>query len=100
MHIQGYGDYNIDRIEAAEDPCSSGRSRSAAHSVQCMDMAGSGASVLAVADLAKRQGVVRLNVPDPLAGEQTWPTEEVGCYNCYVLSFINLTKIEVDVQQA
>ena len=78
MHIQGCGDYNIDRIEAAEEPCSSGRSRSAAHAVQSMDMAGSGATVLAVADPAKRQGTVRLNVPDPLAGEQTWPTEEVS----------------------
>ena len=43
-----------------------------------MDMAGSGATLLAVADPAARQGVVRLNRPDPLAGEQTWPTNEVS----------------------
>lgn len=76
VHIQGCGDFNIDRIEVAEDPCSSG-CRAAANGVQGMDMAGGGATVLAVADAAKRQGVVRLHSPDPLAGEQTWPTEEV-----------------------
>ena len=76
VHIQGCGDFNIDKIEVAEDPCSSGR-RAAANGVQGIDMAGGGATVLAVADAAKRQGLVRLNTPDPLAGEQTWPTEEV-----------------------
>ncbi|KAL3135477.1 hypothetical protein ABBQ38_005957 [Trebouxia sp. C0009 RCD-2024] len=75
MHIQGSGDFNTDRIEVAEPPGSSGR-QPAAREVQSMDMAGSGARLLAVADLAARQGVVRLNTPDPLAGEQTWPTNE------------------------
>ena len=77
IHIQGCGDFNIDRIEVAEAPCSSGR-KPAANEVQSMDMAGSGAMVLAVADPAARHGVVRLNTPDPLAGEQTWPTNEVS----------------------
>lgn len=76
IHIQGCGDFNIDRIEAAEAPCSSG-SNPAAREVQTMDMAGSGARLLAVADPAARQGLIRLNTPDPLAGEQTWPTNEV-----------------------
>lgn len=77
VHIQGCGDFNIDAIESAEDPCSSGR-KSTANGVQGMDMAGEIATVLATADPAKRQGVGRLNTPDPLAGEQTWPTEQVG----------------------
>ena len=81
VHIQGCGDFNIDKIEAAEEPCSSGR-KAAANGVQGMDMAGSGAAVLAVADMAKRQGVIRLNTPDPLAGEQTWPTQEVSFRDC------------------
>ncbi len=76
LHILGCGDLNIDRIEVADEPVSSGH-KPAANGVQCMDMAGSGARVLAVADPAARQGVVRLNTPDPLAGEQTWPTTEV-----------------------
>ena len=25
-----------------------------------------------------REALIRENTPDPLAGEQTWPTEEVG----------------------
>ncbi len=61
----------------AEEPSSSGR-KPAANGAQSMDMAGSGAKLLAVADPAARQGLVRLNTPDPLAGEQTWPTTEVG----------------------
>ncbi len=76
LHILGCGDFNIDRIEVADEPVSSG-SKPAANGVQSMDMAGSGARLLAVADPAARQGVVRLNTPDPLAGEQTWPTTEV-----------------------
>ena len=77
MHIQGCGDFNIDRIEVADPTCSSGR-KPAGNEAQSMDMAGSGARLLAVADPAARQGVVRLNTPDPLAGEQTWPTNEVS----------------------
>ena len=77
VHIQGCGDFNIDCIEVAEAPASSGR-KPTANGVSSMDMAGSGAKVLAVADPSARQGLVRLNSPDPLAGEQTWPTSEVG----------------------
>ena len=37
---------------------------------------------LALPDAAAQQRVVRENVPDPLAGEQTWPTSEVRtCWN-------------------
>jgi len=76
LHILGCGDFNVDRIEVADEPVSSG-CKPAVSGAQGMDMADSGARVLAVADPAARQGVVRLNTPDPLAGEQTWPTTEV-----------------------
>jgi pre-rRNA-processing protein TSR1 len=33
--------------------------------------------VLATPDPMQQEALVRENVPDPLAGEQTWPTEEV-----------------------
>ena len=49
-----------------------------------MEMAGSGAKVLAVAEPGARQRVVRLNTPDPLAGEQTWPTNEVGQFGKFL----------------
>ena len=42
-----------------------------------MEAEGSGANLLAAADPAERESLARENVPDPLAGEQTWPTEEV-----------------------
>lgn len=76
LHMLGCGDFNIDRIEVAEAPSTSGRPP-AANWAQVMDMAGVGSRLVAVADPSARQGVVRLNTPDPLAGEQTWPTTEV-----------------------
>ena len=81
LHILGCGDFNIDRIEVEREPVSSG-CKPAANGAQGMDMAGGGARLLAVADPAARQGVVRLNTPDPLVGEQTWPTTEV--YICSI----------------
>lgn len=42
-----------------------------------METSGGQVAVLAVAAPAERESLVRLNEPDPLAGEQTWPTEEV-----------------------
>ena len=36
------------------------------------------APVIATPDPDLQHDLIRENVPDPLAGEQTWPTEEVG----------------------
>lgn len=43
-----------------------------------MDASGGEYPLLEAADPARRESLQRENVPDPLAGEQTWPTEEVG----------------------
>jgi hypothetical protein len=40
--------------------------------------AGAQPAVLATADPGSQESLVRENVPNPLAGEQTWPTHEVG----------------------
>jgi hypothetical protein len=42
-----------------------------------MDASGGDYPVLEVADPQRRESLLRENVPDPLAGEQTWPTAEV-----------------------
>jgi hypothetical protein len=45
------------------------------------DASGAGDGVtLQAPDAAHREVAVRENIPDPLAGEQTWPTEEAGAY--------------------
>ena len=35
------------------------------------------AATIATPDEGMQHDLIRENVPDPLAGEQTWPTEEV-----------------------
>ena len=39
-------------------------------------------AIIATPDLQQQHRVVLENVPDPLAGEQTWPTEEVRTGPC------------------
>lgn len=43
-----------------------------------MDASGGEFPALEVADPERRESLLRENVPDRLAGEQTWPTQEVG----------------------
>jgi len=51
------------------------------------DASGAGDGVtLQAPDAAHREVAVRENIPDPLAGEQTWPTEEAGAYTRPLLS--------------
>ena len=42
-----------------------------------VDVSGGGLAAVVRPDPEKQEAVVRENVPDPLAGEQTWPTEHV-----------------------
>ena len=82
VHMPGVGDCNIVRIEAEADPLSRSARASVALGNGARGGGGDGTlsmeedTVLAVADPAKCEGLARENVPDPLAGEQTWPTEE------------------------
>ena len=52
--------------------------------------------VMALPDPGHQQQVVRENVPDPLAGEQTWPTEEVRlftpCMLCGCMQAVQQTR--------
>lgn len=48
---------------------------------EAMDAAGGEAPLLEAADAERRESLQRENVPDPLAGEQTWPTDEVNPRN-------------------
>ena len=67
VHLPGWGDFQVDRIEAAPEPL---RLRGARE--QEMEEV----EVVQRADPALRQELDCENCPDGMDGEQTWPTEE------------------------
>ena len=71
MHLPGVGDFPIERVEAAKAPGIGGGA-----GIGDAEMESNIVSVLATPDPSLAEAAVRENVPDALAGEQTWPTEE------------------------
>ena len=84
LHIPGAGDFQIDSISTAPRPepavgQAQHPGRGLPLGVSSMDAEDSCTQqTLAVADADKRESLARVNEPDPLEGEQTWPTEEVA----------------------
>ncbi|XP_039419060.1 pre-rRNA-processing protein TSR1 homolog [Corvus cornix cornix] len=87
VHIVGHGDFQVSQVDAPPDPLSlnprvvKGQKRSQDMEVQ--DDSGNGADemeedvkVLMKADPSKQESLQSEVVPDPMEGEQTWPTEE------------------------
>ncbi|NXH47641.1 TSR1 protein, partial [Dicaeum eximium] len=87
VHIVGHGDFQLSQVDAPPDPLSlnprvvKGQKRSQDMEVQ--DDSGNGADemeedvkVLMKADPSKQESLQSEVVPDPMEGEQTWPTEE------------------------
>jgi len=70
IHLPGWGDFQVDRIEAALEPARLGKSQRGDQEMQ-----EAGGEVVAKAD-GDRQELDCENVPDCMDGEQTWPTEE------------------------
>jgi len=66
VHISGWGDFQLDRIETCADINALGARKD-------VEMGG---NVLATADPNIQQEIDSENVPDGMDGEQTWPTEE------------------------
>jgi len=64
VHISGWGDFQLERIETCGDINSLARD---------VEMGG---SVVATADPDLQQEIDTENVPEPLDQEQTWPTDE------------------------
>ncbi|CAL8469855.1 g9397 [Coccomyxa elongata] len=76
VHVPGAGDFQIERIEGTEEPAALGaapRSTSAATNDDEMDASRS--SMVVLPDPTAREEVIREKEADPLAGEQTWPTD-------------------------
>ncbi|GJP72977.1 hypothetical protein CLOP_g3742 [Closterium sp. NIES-67] len=104
VHITGVGDFQLAQIDQVLDPCGAGEQRKGGgsrgkdrrkggektHEGMEVEEEGEeegeveegeegeegGVRVLARSSAELRDPLVVLNTPDPLAGEQTWPTEE------------------------
>ncbi|XP_069674603.1 pre-rRNA-processing protein TSR1 homolog isoform X2 [Periplaneta americana] len=78
VHIPGWGDFQMSRIEAPEDPhpLEKGRKLSKDNDMSVDDRIEEDVKILETADPAKQVSLQSENIPDPMEGEQTWPTEE------------------------
>ena len=72
LHIPGGGDFQIEKIESAQEPVQSKKQQ---QQQQTSEMT-LGDAVIAVSTPEERESLMRENEVDPLDAEQTWPTEE------------------------
>ncbi|KAL8514967.1 hypothetical protein ACS0TY_013885 [Phlomoides rotata] len=72
VHVAGAGDFQLSKIELLKDPCPLNVRKG-------MDVMDSESDIQVMTcltpDTLKQEPLVVENAPDPLAGEQTWPTE-------------------------
>ncbi len=88
VHVSGAGDFQLAQIDgpaeppAANDGSEAARRQQAVAGAAAMDLSAAegsgGLPLLARPQPGQQESLVRENEVDPLAGEQTWPTEEVG----------------------
>ncbi|XP_074119979.1 pre-rRNA-processing protein TSR1 homolog [Sminthopsis crassicaudata] len=88
LHIVGHGDFQIKQIDAPADPfplnprvIKASKGMDMAMQIDAMDADGvsemeEDVKVLVKADPARQESLQSEVVPDPMEGEQTWPTEE------------------------
>ncbi|KAL8172137.1 hypothetical protein V2J09_023941 [Rumex salicifolius] len=74
VHISGAGDFQLSKIEILKDPFPINQRKG--HNMMDADDA-NGVQVVQTlaAESSEQEPLLVENVPDPLAGEQTWPTE-------------------------
>uniref|UniRef100_A0A8B9R7Z5 Pre-rRNA-processing protein TSR1 homolog n=1 Tax=Anas platyrhynchos TaxID=8839 RepID=A0A8B9R7Z5_ANAPL len=78
VHIVGHGDFQMSQVDAPPDPLSlnprvvKGRKKTQDMDVQMEE----DVKLLMKADASKQESLQSEVVPDPMEGEQTWPTEE------------------------
>ncbi|KAK3129271.1 hypothetical protein QOZ80_6BG0475740 [Eleusine coracana subsp. coracana] len=74
VHVSGAGDFQLGQIDVLKDPCPVSERKSS----DVMETEDSGDQIVNtfVADPSNQESLLVENVPDPIAGEQTWPTEE------------------------
>ncbi|OXB58098.1 hypothetical protein ASZ78_012503 [Callipepla squamata] len=87
VHIVGHGDFQMSQVDAPPDPLSlnprvvKGQKKSQGMDVQEDSANGTDEmeediKILMKADTSKQESLQSEVVPDPMEGEQTWPTEE------------------------
>nr|GMD08500.1 pre-rRNA-processing protein TSR1 homolog [Ipomoea batatas] len=75
VHISGVGDFQLSKIELLKDPCSL-NARKGDDLMESDEIDSAQVISCLTPDPLKQEHLLIENVPDPLAGEQTWPTEE------------------------
>ncbi|KAG7594116.1 Ribosome biogenesis protein BMS1/TSR1 C-terminal [Arabidopsis thaliana x Arabidopsis arenosa] len=75
VHVSGVGDFQFSKIEVLKDPFPLNE-RKNQNSMELDDSHDEEVLKSLVPDPMKQEPLVVENTPDPLAGEQTWPTEE------------------------
>ncbi|KAH9292333.1 hypothetical protein KI387_042476, partial [Taxus chinensis] len=78
VHVPGAGDYRLNQIDILEDPFPlNQRQKDKGDSMQLDDNSQSQKVIRSLLpNTLEQELIVVENVPDPLAGEQTWPTKE------------------------
>eukprot|EP01018_Ginkgo_biloba_P009491 Gb_29644 [translate_table: standard] len=78
VHVPGAGDFQMSQIDVLEDPLPIHEHQK--HKMDSMQLDDNSQSQKVIRsllpDASEQELVLVENVPDPLAGEQTWPTEE------------------------
>ncbi|XP_046854364.1 pre-rRNA-processing protein TSR1 homolog [Xenia sp. Carnegie-2017] len=77
VHIPGFGNYQLTQIDSCRDPCPGKKVKRKANSMNVDDNdVEEDGRVLQTADPVQQETLVSEVVPNPMDGEQTWPTEE------------------------
>ncbi|XP_076105555.1 pre-rRNA-processing protein TSR1 homolog [Mytilus galloprovincialis] len=77
VHIPGWGDFQMLQIDAAKDPYTQNqKTRGIAGQDTEMSESEGYVTVLDKANPSQQESLESENVPDPMEGEQTWPTDE------------------------
>ncbi|XP_022099360.1 pre-rRNA-processing protein TSR1 homolog isoform X2 [Acanthaster planci] len=100
VHLPGLGSFQMSQIDATPDPCplTTRVPKKKPKESNSMDMESGdhqmeeGVVVLEQADPAKQESLDSEAIPDPMEGEQTWPTEEELAQAEAALKEANTTK--------
>ncbi|KAL4202910.1 hypothetical protein AMTRI_Chr02g265850 [Amborella trichopoda] len=76
VHVSGAGDFQLSQIDVVKDPFTQSEYKYHANSMDLDNASGPKVVLSLFPDASKQEPLLVENIPDPLAGEQTWPTEE------------------------
>ena len=74
--LPGVGEFHLERVVRESDPFARQRMERRGQGGDVVMGVDEDSATLAMADAGQLESLDRENVPDPLAGDQTWPTEE------------------------